>query len=169
MDLEKSLVISNPSLATLVKFAALLMVAIFAPLINNQLLTGSLVNAALFIAVGTLDLTSAVLLSFLPSIYALFSGTLPANLAPMLPFIMLSNILMVTIFASLEKYNFWIRIFVSALAKSLFLYGAVCLIVNCLFQDKMASAMTVMFSWPQLLTALIGGSIAFLVVKSIKK
>ncbi len=169
MIFEKTFVTYKPVVMTVVKFATLLSVAVFAPLVHNQLITGSLVNATLFVAAGTIGLGAAVLLGLLPSVYALLAGTLPAVAAPMLPFIMLSNILLVLIFSSFSKYNFWLRMFSAAFLKFIFLFSFSYLMVNFLFIGRMSGLVLTMFSWPQLITAIIGGGIAFVVLKNPKK
>jgi uncharacterized membrane protein (DUF485 family) len=75
------------ALISLVQFIVLLLAVSFAPLINNQIITGTIVNASLLIAVILLGMRGAVLLCLLPSIFSLFLGLLPIVMAPMVPFI----------------------------------------------------------------------------------
>jgi hypothetical protein len=168
MIFEKALVINRIRISALVKFSALLAVVIFAPLFHNQIITGSLVNAALFIAVITLGLREAILISILPSLFALTTGTLPVILAPITPFIMLSNVLLVLVFNSLKNVNYWWKIFSAALIKFIFLFAAASWAINILFHKELPAALLTIFSWPQLLTALIGGVLAYLVTRNIK-
>jgi len=117
MALEKVLTISKTNLVTLAQFIVLLSAAVFAPLIHNQIITGSIVNATLFVAATTLGLEGAILIALLPSLFALAAGTLPMPLAPLIPFIMLSNILLILIFSSFTKINYWFRAAVAAVLK----------------------------------------------------
>ncbi|MEI6835547.1 MAG: iron hydrogenase [Candidatus Falkowbacteria bacterium] len=167
MTFEKTLALPKIDTASLARFTALLSVAILAPLVHNQILTGSLVNATLFIAAATLGLGAAVLISFLPSLFALLTGTLPLALAPLLPFIMLSNILLVLSFTAFSKSNFWWRISLAATLKFVFLYLVSSLAVKLLFGGALIGVATIMLSWPQLLTALLGGVLAFVVLKNL--
>jgi len=167
MTFEKTLALAKTDTISLVKFITLLSVAVLAPFIHNQFLTGSLVNATLFIAAATLGLGGAVLISFLPSLFALLTGTLPLALAPLLPFIMLSNLVLVLSFTALKKTNFWWRISLAAALKFIFLYIISSLAVNLLFHGALAGVALTVLGLPQLLTALLGGTLAFLVLKSI--
>jgi len=156
MILEKYLTDSKSIAVTLIKFALLLSISITAPLLHNQIITGSLVNAALFIGTATVGVFGASLICLLPSIFALASGTLPAALAPFIPFIMASNIILVAVFFYLKKYNYWLRIIIASCLKFLFLFFASLSIIN---------FSTSMFSWIQFLTALIGGTMAYFILK----
>lgn len=165
MSFEKAIVISKINIVSLAQFAVLLAVAVFAPLAHNQITTGSLVNATLFITAAILGLESAILLSILPSLFALAVGTLPFALAPLIPFIMLSNILLVLVFTSLKKTNYLFGIFSAAVLKYIFLFVVSSLAVNLLFTGKIVKAASLMLSWPQLITALIGGALAYSILK----
>lgn len=161
----KALTISRANVATMAQFLVLLSAAIFAPLAHNQLLTGSIVNATLFIAAATLGLEGAIMIGILPSFFALLAGTLPAPLAPLIPFIILSNAILVITFIYLKKTNFWLKAIAAASLKFIFLSSVSFFIINLLFQGKIAAAAATMLSWPQLITALLGGALAYLVLK----
>lgn len=168
MILEKVLVrerINKITLISLAQFTVLLAIAVFAPLSQNQIITGSLVNASLFIAAATLGLEGAILIALLPSSFALLFGTLPAPLAPLIPFIVLSNILLVLIVVSFKKTNKLFLFFSAAVIKFLFLFTVSTWAINLLFQGNLVKTASVMFSWPQLLTALIGGALALVIMK----
>jgi len=162
---EKYLILNKIRISSLAQFTLLLTVAVFAPVFHNQILTGSLVNATLFIAAAVLGLEGAILIGLLPSLFALMVGTLPFALAPLIPFIMLSNILLVTSFVYLKKTNYWLKIISAALLKFIFLFAVSTLVINLLFKGKIAGLAATMLSWPQFLTALLGGVLAYLVLK----
>jgi hypothetical protein len=134
--------------------------------IHNQFITGPLVNAALIIGVVTLGTSPAITIGLVPSVVALSSGLLPITLAPMVPFIMISNAILVLIFAGLRKINFWTGIGAAALIKYLFLYITSSVVVGLITQQPIAEkASAMMMSWPQLATALVGGVIAWGVLR----
>jgi len=85
----------------LAKFILLLALAIGAPVlgIHSQWITGSIVNMVLILSVFLVGVRGAVLIGLLPSTIALGTGLLPAALAPMLPFIIISNIILVLVFS----------------------------------------------------------------------
>ena len=165
MILEKYLTDSKSIVTTLTQFVVLLSLSIVAPLLHNQIITGSLVNAALFIGVATLGTFGAGLICLLPSIFALASGTLPTALALLIPFIMVSNIILVLLFNYFRKYNYWLGVFSASVVKFLFLYTISFFIANFFLTGFSSKLAITMFSWPQLLTALIGGAMAYFILK----
>ncbi|MFA6513900.1 MAG: iron hydrogenase [Patescibacteria group bacterium] len=168
MILAKVLVmerINKITLVNLAQFTALLAVAVFAPLSHNQIITGSLVNATLFIAAATIGLEGAILIGILPSTFALLFGTLPIALAPLIPFIILSNILLILVVSSFKKYNSSLVFFSAAVLKFLFLFAVSSWAINLLFHGNLVKTASIMLSWPQLITALIGGLIALVIIK----
>jgi len=151
-------------------FAFLLALFILLPaLIHLQWVTGPTVNAMLFIATVILGPTQAMLLGLMPSSVALSTGLLPLPLAPMVPFIMISNALLVMVFEYSYRKNAIIGIVLAAAFKFLFLQAALNFIMKSMVTGNIGSAMAVMVSWPQFVTALVGGFIAYTFLKSIKK
>ncbi|MCX6723330.1 MAG: hypothetical protein NT094_04695, partial [Candidatus Staskawiczbacteria bacterium] len=90
------------------QFSIFVAIAVLAPYFSNQLLTGSIVNALLFISVSILGLESAFLLCLIPSLISIYTGLLPLALAPMIPFIMTGNALMVLVFSRIKAKSFWV-------------------------------------------------------------
>lgn len=162
---EKTLAINRGQIATMAQFLVLLSVAGLAPLASNQLITGTIVNATLFIAAATLGVEGAILIGILPSFFALLSGTLPMALAPLIPYIILSNALLIFTFIYLKKTNYWLKVLVAAGLKFIFLSSISFFVIQLFFKGKIAMVGIAMFSWPQLLTALLGGGLAYLVLK----
>ncbi len=162
---EKTLVISKTNIVSLVQFLVLLSAAIFAPLAHSQIITGTIVNATLFIAAVTLGLEGAIMIGILPSFFALLAGTLPAALMPLIPFIILSNTLLVITFIYLKKTNYWLKAVAAVGLKFIFLSSVSFFVINLLFKGKIAVVAATMLSWPQLITALSGAALAGLVLK----
>ncbi len=170
MNQIKVIEIKKQKTLQIIKFIILLGIASLLPaVVHNQIITGSVINATLFLAVLTLDIQSAILIGLIPSIVALSVGLLPAPLAPMIPFIMFANSLLIIVFNWLKERNYWLGVIVASLIKFLFLFGASSIVINLLLKQELASKVSIMMSWPQLATAIIGGIIAFGVYKIVKK
>ncbi len=150
-------------------FAIFLAIAIFAPLLKQQFITGPIVNAVLFISVMLLGSQGAIMVGLVPSLIALSTGLLPIVLAPMIPFIMLGNTILIITFDYFKKKNFWLGIILASFLKFLFLFLASSVVANLIVKKEIASKAAMMMSWPQLLTALTGGIIAYLFLKTIRK
>jgi hypothetical protein len=87
----------------------------------------------------------------------------------MVPFIMMSNALLVMIFSSLQKKNYWTSMASASILKFVFLFATSSIVINLLLKKEVATKVAQMMSWPQLITAFMGGIITFLVIKTIKK
>ncbi|MEI7579338.1 MAG: iron hydrogenase [bacterium] len=151
-------------------FLSLGLLILFIPaLIHNQLLTGPIINALLLLTAIINGPVAAISLGLVPSTVALSSGLLPLSLAPMVPFIMISNTIYVGIFSKLQKKNFVLGVLVSSIAKFLFLVISVTFLGSSLLNEKILSKAVTMMTWPQLITALAGGFITYIILKLSKK
>jgi len=162
MVLEKYFSDNKVVTTKLTQFVIFLSISLVAPLIHNQLITGSMVNAVLFISASLLGVSGAALICLVPSIFALLSGTLAATLAPMIPFIMFANLILVFSFNYLRKQNYFLGVATASVLKFLFLY----LVASVLLSHLPAIALV--FGWMQLVTALIGGALAYLFLRNNK-
>lgn len=169
MDIEKSIAIEKEKTAELIKFGIVLAMASIVPMFHNQLATGPIVNAILFISAVLLGLEKTFFICLIPSVIAMSVGLLPPVLAPIVPFIMISNVLMVFVFFYTKKANYWTAMVLASFVKFLFLYVASFGVVNLVLKKELAAAVITMMSWPQLLTALAGGILAYFFLKFIKK
>src|SRR4030066_2061396 len=107
MAKTKAQVLERLNIKSIVWFIALiLIVGILPRFVHNQFITGPIVNATLFIGTVILGPASAMLIGLVPSVVALASGLLPMPLAPMVPFIMISNAILVWTFSYFRKINF---------------------------------------------------------------
>jgi len=156
-----------------VKFLVILTVATGAPLIgiHSQWLTGPIVNMAMILAVFIIGIRGALLIGILPSTIALGTGLLPAVLAPMIPFIIISNFLLILIFDYFKSKftSYGIALFFAAGAKYLFLFTTSSIVTNLLLNQSLALTVAVLMSWPQFFTAIIGGVLAWGILKFINK
>ncbi|MEA2056359.1 MAG: hypothetical protein U9O78_01415 [Patescibacteria group bacterium] len=145
-------------------FTVLLAGAIFLPsIIHQQAITGPLINAILLIATIVLTPSSALMIGLIPSVVALSRGLLPLPLAPMVPFIMLSNSVYIYFFNKFYKRSFILGVVVASSLKFALLHGVSQWVMPQLLPSKILTKASLMMSWPQLVTALAGGIIAWLV------
>lgn len=142
--------------------AATIFPAIFAHTPANQWLTGTIVNAILYLAVWRVGLVNAAFVATLPSSIALLRGLLPTPMAALIPYIILSNIILIAVFYASKKH-LSAGVVLASIAKFLFLFA----ITSCFV--KVASPLLPMMHWPQLATALAGGLVAIGIRKIIAK
>lgn len=153
-----------------ITFVVLLGIASAAPLIGHQqFITGPIVNATLLIAVALLGMRDGILIGLIPSTIALATGLLPAVLAPMVPFIILGNVILVVTFGYLRHINYWLGVVSGSVLKFAFLFGTSSIVANLLINEQLAGKVAAMMSWPQLVTALAGGLLAYGFLRCTKK
>ena len=149
---------------SIAQFIALLSVAIFAPAINIQAVTGTLVNATLFVSASLLGIPAAILIGVIPSVVSSVTGLLPAAILPMVPFIIFSNAILILIFSALEKKSYWRGVVAASFLKFAFLSVISYFVIGYFVPERVASNIEVMMSYPQLMTALSGGVLASVVL-----
>jgi hypothetical protein len=162
------------NIAYSVNFLFLLVMATGAPLLgfHSQWVTGPIVNAALILSVYLVGVRGALLIGILPSTIALDTGLLPAVLAPMIPFIIISNTILVLVldgFKRSEKANYWLGLFFASALKYLFLLVTSGVVIKLLLKQSLAVKVAQMMSWPQFFTALLGGVLAWLALKLLRR
>lgn len=143
---------------------------------GGQYVTGSCVNAVLAVAALVAGIQSAAVVSLVSPFAALFLKIAPLPL-PIVPAVALGNLVYVAIlWVILKKHKLisvrgivaWI---VAAVCKFLTLYLVVVkLLCNLLtLKPQQVTMFTAMFSWPQLVTALVGGGAALLVAVAVRR
>lgn len=149
----------------------------------GQLVTGSCVNGVLAVTVLLAGPCSGVTVALISPILAYLLGIAPQILT--VPAIMVGNTLYVALLHLLAGGNSkkivrqlaaWLA---AAAAKFAALYAIVNLLICGLFADSllaagvlkapMLKALPATFSWPQLVTALIGGAVALLILPVLRK
>ena len=140
---------------------------------GGQFVTGSCVNAVLAITVLTCGLASGLTVALLSPFMAFLLGIGP-QLIYIVPAIAVGNAVFVTLLHFLYKekiINRIIALAVAAVAKFMALYLLVSvLLCNILpLKPQQIATFQAMFSWPQLVTALIGGAVAMVIVPVIRK
>lgn len=161
MNNTKTLAFNKEKITNLTKFVVLVGVAAMAPLLHQQMITGAVVNATLFVTTALLGSRYGIIAGLIPSVIALSVGLLPPVLAPMVPFIMIGNAILVLSFNALKDKNYWLGVLAASVLKFVFLYSTSAIVVNLLFKKEIAYQVSTMMSWPQLLTAIIGGILAY--------
>ncbi len=170
MDNARAVAVDKIRTDSLVAWASLIGIALVAPLFPLQQVTGPIINALLFIAVIMLGLKQTLPICFIPSVMALLAGLLLPVMIPIVPFIMLGNVVLVVTFSYFYQKNFWLGIALASLVKFIFIWSTTSAIANLFIKtpttvNKIAQLM----SWPQLISALLGGFIAYAFLKFIKR
>jgi hypothetical protein len=109
---------------------------------------------------------------------ALLRGQLPPPLLPMVPFIILANAGLVLVFQIVRrsvkrcqryKTNYIIAVVIASATKFVILYSAVEILLPAFIGKSLPRAFVLAMSFPQLITAITGGILAFLVYQVLKK
>lgn len=153
----------------------------------GQYITGSLVNCVLAVSAMTAGLSSGLVIALLSPIFAYLLGIAPQLVV--VPAIMAGNCVLVLVLWALGRGNapLWrkaVAVVLAAFCKFVVLYllvvqvicgvGASFLLGQSFFGtpvllQPMIQALPLTFSWPQLITALIGGALGVLVSKILGK
>ncbi len=155
--------IGNAKVLYAIKFVVLFGVAILAPLMQNQLITGTIVNMALLAAVFVLGFRGAAAIAFFPSIISLGLGFLPGIMTPIIPFIIMGNIIFIGIFTLLKNKNYWLGSISGSILKFVWLLVSSQIIISLFIQKPVAVKIASMMSWPQLFTALAASILVFVI------
>ena len=167
-NIVKTDILAIANIKTVVSFLFLAGLSILIPaFFHIQFITGPIINAILFLSVILIGRSNALLIGIIPSVVALSSGLLPALLAPMVPFIMLSNAILIMVFSLLKK-NYWLGVLIASAVKFLFLYFSCSIIMDLILKKELALKISQILGWTQFVTAMLGGVIAYLVLKSLK-
>jgi riboflavin transporter len=176
MSYIKENVAEKVDVSAIAQLLGLSLTATFLPfIIHVQWVTGPLVNALLILILFVVGIRSALVMCFVPSLMALAGGLLPFALAPVIPFIMLGNvifILSVDYFyksAKKEINGYWAGVFVGGALKYLFILFNANLMVIYFMHNQLGVAVARLVSWPQFATAVAGGAIAWVILKWLKR
>lgn len=147
---------------------------------KNQFVVGPAVNLVLIIAATICGLYSGITVALISPFMAFLLG-IGTSFIGIIPFIALGNIVIVLVwyfvvnklFLSMNSYTRMVlALIIGAILKFAVLYlsivkFAIPLLLN--LPAKIVDKLSLAFSWPQLVTALIGGVIAILIIPVIKK
>ena len=145
---------------------------------GNQFVAGSVNNMLFILAVILCGLSSAAVLAVISPIIATLLGIGP-QLWPLIPAIIIGNLVLIILWRLIalkrperSKAFDVLALFLAAAAKFLVLYLAIVkLVVPVILGlgEPQASAVSALFSWPQLVTASIGWLLALLVSPALLK
>ncbi|KKP36899.1 MAG: [Fe] hydrogenase, HymD subunit [Candidatus Peregrinibacteria bacterium GW2011_GWA2_33_10] len=167
---DKILVLPKFEAKEILIFGFLVSVLMFFPFfVHNQWITGPTINAALILMWRRYSLSQGIFWGMVPSIIALSRGLLPLFLAPIVPFIMVSNAILLIALNWGRKVNYFGSLFVAAMLKFAFLFVISRLIFASLLEPKILDKALIMMSWPQFITAFLGGLLAYGCIKLIKE
>lgn len=149
----------------------------------GQFVTGSCVNAVLAVAVLLVGMSSGVTIALISPVLAYLLGIAPQLVT--VPAIMVGNTVFVVLLRSIAggrskplggQIAAWL---IAAVAKFAVLYllvvKIICgiasapLLASGTLKEPMLKMLPTMFAWPQLVTALIGGGVALLIVPVLRK
>ncbi|MBD5149605.1 MAG: ECF transporter S component [Oscillibacter sp.] len=155
---------------------ALLIVLQYVTKPAGQYVTGSCVNAVLAVSVLAVGLWSGITVALLSPFFAFLLGIGP-QLFPITPSIAVGNlvfVLLLFLLAGGKDLPLWrkgVAWVVAAVAKFAVLYALVvkilCVVLT--LKEAQIATFTVMFSYPQLITALVGGGIALLLTPLLRR
>jgi len=159
-----------------VQFVVLAGITIFLPFVLHvQLITGPVINAIFILTLFLLGIRSAVIIALIPSLMALSGGLLPAVLAPVVPFIMIGNIIFIFMIDLLYNriknatIGYWSGVIAGAGLKFAFLFLSVAWIQDLVIKQSVTGQVAQMMSWPQFATAVAGGVLAWGTLKGLEK
>jgi len=172
MNFSQEKVLANINKKELAWFLTLASLAILIPIfIHVQWFAGPMVNAIFVVTLFLLGVRRALAIAIVPSLIALSSGTLPAVLAPAVPFIMISNIIYILSinyicanFSNKEK-GYWQGILLGSSLKFVFLFLSSGFIIKIFTSETVAVKIGQMMTWTQFATAVMGGMIAWIVLR----
>lgn len=141
----------------------------------SQLVTGSCVNVILALSALTAGISSAAVVAVVSPFFAFLLGIGP-QLLPIVPAIALGNGVYVTVLWALARdRKLSGKAVIAWLAASVCKFLALYLVVVQLLcrilplKEAQVATFSTMFSWPQLVTALIGGAAALIVAPAVRK
>ena len=162
--------------AAIAKFFGLAVTAAVLPFfIHLQWISGPIINAILILILFLVGIRSALVVCLIPSLMALAGGLLPAILSPVVPFIMISNVIFVLSIdwfynqSKNEIKGYWLGVLAGAGLKFLFLLLSVNFIGHLLIKQELTIKVAQMMSWPQFATAIAGGLIAWAILKWLRR
>jgi len=134
----------------------------------NNFIVGPVVNAVLILATATAGVWSGSAISVIAPLVSAFTNKAP--IAPLVlgfsPFIVVGNLIIVMAFYFIGKKSKLAGVGVGAVLKFGFLYAAISVFTSMVeMKPQFAATLTNLFSWPQLITGVIGGTLALTILK----
>ena len=167
MPETKIAALKKEEILSLIKLSAFVLMATVAPMFRFQEITGPIVNAILYLSVIFIGFPGALFVAFFPSAVSLATGHLPFSMIPMIPFIMIGNLVLMMSFNQFKK-NYWTGVLIASFLKFIFLFISGQLIFT-LIDKKLLILASGMMGWMQFFTALAGGLIAYMVLRFVNR
>lgn len=148
------------------------LIGTFIPVPANSFVVGPLVNACILVATAALGIWGGVAISVIAPFSSLIFNHAGISLVllPFAPIIAVGNILLALVFFMFYKKNNIIAVGAGSVLKFAFLWSAIVLFLKITnITGVVANTFSFLFSWPQLITAVVGGIVALLVVKALGK
>ncbi len=141
---------------------------IFGPFSVKQLITGTLVNTILLVFTARAGLISGALIGILSALMAPLLGISQLAIAPL---VALGNAVLCALYRPLSKrMHHFAAAAAGAVCKCAFLWLTVPPALQAAgFPAKQAAMLSVMFSWPQAVTALCGGLLSWPILARLNK
>jgi hypothetical protein len=137
------------------------------PVFLSTLLIGTLVNACLLIAAEAIGFRAALMIGVIAPVVAYMQQLLPLPVF-VLP-VAAGNIIYVTLFLIVLRWNRWLGIATAAVGKTLLLYSMFAWMLTWVaIPPQLATGLLFVMSWPQLITTVAGGLLATVVVHKIR-
>lgn len=145
--------------------------------LGNQFITGSCVNLILSVTALMVGLWGGVAVAAISPFVAFLFGIGP-KFIQLIPVIAVGNLVLVLVLTLLKDKKLWRSVaawIVAAVAKFGTLYLLMvklvvpALVAGGTIPAKAAATIAVQFGWPQLVTALIGGGLALVIVPALRK
>ena len=142
---------------------------IFGPFSVQQLITGTLVNCVLLVFTATAGLASGAVIGLLSAFLAAFIGISQIVVSPA---VAVGNALLCVVYSLLARRPAWHvpAMAVGAVVKCAFLWVTVPMILGMAgLPEQQTNMLSIMFSWPQGVTALCGGLVSWPIISRLKK
>lgn len=142
---------------------------IFGPFSVQQLITGTLVNCILLVFTARAGIASGAVIGVLSAFLAAFMGISQVVVSPM---VAVGNALLCIIYGLLARRPSWHvpAMIVGAVVKCAFLWLTVPMVLAAAgLPEKQTAMLSIMFSWPQGVTALCGGLLSWPIIARLKK
>lgn len=142
---------------------------IFGPFSVQQLITGTLVNCILLVFTARSGVTSGAVIGVLSSILAAAFGISQIVVTPM---VAVGNALLCIVYGLLVRRPSWHipAMIIGAVVKCAFLWLTVPMVLAAAgLPEKQTAMLSIMFSWPQGVTALCGGLLSWPIIARLKK
>ena len=138
---------------------------------NSNFIVGPLVNMCLLITAMTAGLGGGITIAVLSPFTSLINNNAPiaSALLPFAPVIAIANIIFVLVFYFFYNKNKYVGLVTAAVLKFGFLFLSIRLFLNIFDFSKFTEKLVSLFSWSQLITALIGGFVALPIILAVNK